>query len=84
MIGFAVMRLLLVVILGGLAAGAGLMTKLFNGKTLRGWRQCNGTSSYSVGKGAIVGATAEGNPNSFLCAEKTYGDFVLEYEILGG
>ena len=75
------MRILVLLILGGLAVLAGPMTKLFDGKTLRGWRQCNGKASYSVVKGAIVGTTAEGSPNSFLCTEKTYGDFVLEYEI---
>jgi hypothetical protein len=75
------MRLLLLVVLGGLLAGGAPMKKLFDGKTLKGWKQCDGKATYKVEKGAIVGTTAEGSPNSFLCTEKTYGDFVLEYEI---
>jgi len=29
----------------------------------------------------IVGTTAEGSPNSFLCTKKSYGDFILEFEV---
>ena len=75
------MRLLLLLVLGGLLAGGAPMKKLFDGKSLKGWKQCDGRAAYKVEKGAIVGTTAEGSPNSFLCTEKTYGDFVLEYEI---
>lgn len=53
---------------------------LFNGKTLNGWTVCNGQASYRVEDGAIVGRTAEGSPNSFLCTTREYGDFVLEFE----
>ncbi|QDT13942.1 3-keto-disaccharide hydrolase [Alienimonas californiensis] len=60
-------------------------TVLFDGKTLDGWEQRNGKATYKVeevdGKPAIVGRTAEGSPNSFLCTKKTYGDFVLEFEV---
>jgi len=54
---------------------------LFDGKTLNGWRQCNGFAKYRVEEGAIVGVTAEGSPNSFLCTTKEYGDFVLEFDV---
>src|SRR5205807_1394652 len=30
----------------------------------------------------ITGATAKGSPNSFLCTEKEYGDFVLEFDVM--
>src|SRR5262249_42843713 len=30
---------------------------------------------------AIVGKTAEGSPNSFLCTVKEYGDFELKFEV---
>jgi Domain of Unknown Function (DUF1080) len=53
---------------------------LFDGKTLNGWEVCNGKATYVVDKGTIVGTTAEGSPNSFLCTKKEYGDFVLEFE----
>lgn len=57
-------------------------TSLFNGKDLSGWKQINGTADYKVEDGVIVGTTAEGSPNSFLCTEKNYGDFILEFEVL--
>lgn len=54
---------------------------LFDGKTLAGWTQNNGTAKYEVVDGTIVGTTAEGSPNSFLSTEKLYGDFELEFEV---
>ncbi len=54
---------------------------LFNGKDLAGWTQKNGTAKYEVKDGTIVGTTVEGSPNSFLCTEKLYGDFELEFEV---
>lgn len=53
---------------------------LFNGKDLTGWRQLNGKAKYTVENGEIVGTTVFGEPNSFLCTDKDYGDFVLEFE----
>lgn len=55
--------------------------ELFNGKDLTGWKQLNGTAKYEVQEGCVVGTTAEGSPNSFLCTEKDYGDFELEFEV---
>lgn len=54
---------------------------LFNGKDLSGWVQRNGKASYQVKNGMIVGTTVSNEPNSFLCTEKDYGDFVLELEL---
>ncbi|HVR34801.1 MAG TPA: DUF1080 domain-containing protein [Methylomirabilota bacterium] len=54
---------------------------LFNGENLDGWKQINGTATYRVEDGAIVGKTAEGSPNSFLCTERDYADFELEFEV---
>lgn len=54
---------------------------LFDGKTLEGWTQKNGTATYRVEDGTIVGKTNEGSPNSFLCSNKEYGDFELEFEV---
>ena len=65
--------------LAGAAAGVP-GAELFDGKSLSGWTVCNGAAPYRVEDGEIIGKTAEGSPNSFLCSEKTYGDFVLAYE----
>lgn len=54
---------------------------LFDGKTLAGWTQKNGTATYRVKDGAIIGKTSEGSPNSFLCTTKEYGDFELTFEV---
>jgi len=55
---------------------------LFDGKTLNGWVQRNGKAKYTVQDGTIVGTTVLNTPNSFLCTEKMYTDFILELEFL--
>lgn len=54
---------------------------LFDGTTLNGWVQKNGTATYVVQDGTVLGTTAEGSPNSFLCTEKEYADFDLTLEV---
>lgn len=54
---------------------------LFDGKTLNGWTQKNGTATYRVEDGTIVGKTSEGSPNSFLCTDREYSDFELRFEV---
>ena len=54
---------------------------LFDGKSLDGWEQKNGTATYRVEDGCIVGKTMEGSPNSFLATTKNYGDFELKFEV---
>ncbi len=56
-------------------------TSLFDGKTLNGWKQLGGQAKYEVKNGEIVGTTVSNTPNSFLCSEKDYGDFVFEVEL---
>lgn len=58
-----------------------LKVSLFNGESLDGWQQRNGTATYRVEDGMIVGKTNEGSPNSFLCTTKDYGDFELSFEV---
>lgn len=54
---------------------------LFDGKTLEGWTQRNGTATYTVVDGTIKGVTKKGSPNSFLCTDELYGDFELTFEV---
>ena len=58
-----------------------VFASLFDGKTLKGWTQRNGTATYRVEEEAIVGKTMVGSPNSFLCTDKLYGDFELHFEV---
>ncbi len=55
--------------------------RLFDGKTLSGWERHSGTADYKAENGMIVGTAVLGSPNSFLCTQKEYGDFVLEFEV---
>lgn len=66
---------------GAAVAGAEEWKPLFNGENLDGWIHRNGTASYWVEDGAIVGRTDQQSPNSFLCTAENYGDFELEFEV---
>ena len=65
-----------------LLAGKPRWISLFDGKSLKGWNQKNGKAVYSVENGCIVGTTVANTPNSFLCTNEEYGDFILELELL--
>jgi len=68
--------------MSGLASAQGDWVDLFNGENLNGWKQLNGKAKYEVVDGVIVGTTVLGTPNSFLCTENNYSDFVFEVELL--
>lgn len=53
---------------------------IFNGKDLTGWEVKNGKAPFKVENGVIVGTFVPGTPNTFLCTNDTYGDFILEFE----
>lgn len=56
---------------------------LFDGKTLKGWKQMTGTATYTAKDGMIVGTTVANSPNSFLVSDQHLkGDFVLEMETM--
>jgi hypothetical protein len=63
---------------------------LFNGDNLDGWTVRGGKATYRVKGDTIIGTTipgkklgdkmVSGTPNTFLCTDKNYGDFILELE----
>ncbi len=53
---------------------------LFNGNDLKGWQVINGHAQYTVEDGCIVGTACMDRTNTFLVTERTYGDFILEFE----
>lgn len=54
---------------------------LFDGKTLKGWKQLQANAKYEVRDGAIVGIVTQGETkNSFLVTEEEFGDFIFECE----
>ena len=75
------MRIACVILLFAVQAQDEGWTPLFDGKSLDGWEQKNGTATYRVEDGCVVGKTAEGSPNSFLCTKKSYADFDLKLEV---
>jgi hypothetical protein len=56
-------------------------TPIFDGRTLAGWKTLGGGADYRVVDGAIVGSSRPGVPNSFLVTEKSYDDFILEFDV---
>lgn len=62
------------------SAEPGQWVDLFNGKNLDGWIQRGGVAKYTVEDGVIVGTTVPKTPNSFLCTDKNYANFILEVE----
>lgn len=56
--------------------------QLFDGKTLKGWKQVAGKAQYTVEDGAIVGTTVPNTGNSFLITERLYSNFVLELDVM--
>ena len=55
-------------------------TPLFNGTSLEGWVQRGGQARYRVENGELVGKAVPNTPNSFLCTQRAYANFVLELE----
>lgn len=77
--------LLLIILLGGILIINAQETNwryLFDGKSLNGWVQKNGKAKYSVEDGQIIGTAVANTPNSFLCTEESFGDFILELDAM--
>ncbi len=55
--------------------------ELFNGKDFTSFIQLNGQAQYKVENGEMVGISTADTPNSFMCTEKEYSDFILEFEV---
>lgn len=73
---------LFLIILTGTSNAQDGWVNLFNGKDLSGWKQLNGEAKYEVKDGVIIGTTVLNTPNSFLCTEKNYSDFIFEVDLL--
>ncbi len=72
--------LLLLIAVSISAFSKGKWENLFNGKDLNGWKVLNGAAEYTIKDGAIVGTSKMKTPNTFLCTEKMFGDFILEMD----
>jgi hypothetical protein len=55
--------------------------KLFNGRDFTGFVQKGGQAQFIVEDGVMVGISATGTPNSFMCTTEDFSDFILEFEV---
>lgn len=58
-----------------------LWRSLVTGKDLSGFTQIGGKAVYTVQNGVIIGQTVADTPNSFLCTNEKFDDFILELEV---
>jgi hypothetical protein len=54
---------------------------LFNGKDLSGWTELEGKTKFKAQDGQIIGTTIPNNPNSVLCTNEKYSNFILELDV---
>lgn len=55
---------------------------LFNGENLDGWEKKGGLANYKVEDGVIIGTAQLETPNTFLCTNERYTDFIFEADVL--
>lgn len=82
----AVLSWCLSVIVGaGVAAAAPVpepkFVPLFNGRDLTGWQSAGANPFWHVAAGELIGQNDEKKTGHMLWTEKSYGDFVLEFEV---
>ncbi|MFC1569164.1 DUF1080 domain-containing protein [bacterium] len=73
--------LLALIVLVSSSSGQEGWISLFNGKDLNDWVVLNGDAEFKIQDDMIVGVSQMELPNSFLATQKTYRDFILEYEV---
>ena len=73
--------LILLFALNTSSCGQDRWISLFDGETLKGWSVHSGHATYMVEDGTIVGQAVKKSPNSFLCTEREFSDFILEFEV---
>lgn len=75
---FTAYSLSLAASVGFLAAGAWGQDweRLFDGTTLAGWT-ATGKGTWTIADGALTGAMAAGNPESYLISQRRAGDFAM-------
>jgi hypothetical protein len=57
------------------------LTPIFNGRDLTGWKSTGPALFWRVEDGVIVGENDEKLTGNYLWTEKSYGDFVLEFDV---
>ena len=55
---------------------------LLNEKNLKNFNQLNGKAEFKLKEEVLIGTSKLDTPNSFLATNKSYSDFILEFEVL--
>ena len=55
-------------------------TSLTNGRDLSNWETYGGEAPYTISGDTITGTAVVNTPNTFLCTERPYSDFILTLE----
>ena len=76
---FVLITIALILLTGTFNPVHGQWKKLVK-KDLPGWEQLNGTASFKLEKGIVIGTTVVNSPNSFLCTKEKYSNFILEFD----
>ena len=74
----------LILIVGTFATGLrgdSQLNPIFNGIDLGGWQAPDKDQFWRVEDGVLVGESVAGLKESYLWTEKSYGDFMLEFEV---
>ena len=54
---------------------------LFENESFDGWTKLNGDAEYQIEGDVVTGTARMGTPNTFLATDRTYGDFILEFDV---
>ena len=60
--------------------GQGQFTSLTNGTDLSNWESYGGEAPYTISGDTITGTAIVNTPNTFLCTDRPYSDFILTLE----
>ena len=55
---------------------------LLKEKNLKNFNQLNGKAEFKLKEEVLIGTSKLDTPNSFLATNKSYSDFILEFEVL--
>lgn len=80
LLGLSLASACLVVLCSGRVGISEEFVPLFDGESLTGWVQHGGQAKYTIEGNEIVGTSVPATPNTFLCTEKHYDNFILELE----
>jgi hypothetical protein len=71
----------LVVLISALRASEPQLEPIFNGKDLSGWNSAGAEGFWRIEDGILIGENVAGAQGHYLWTERSYRDFLLEFEV---